>query len=143
MTSFEHPRRRRGGQPGNRNAFVHGFYGRRLELDRKELAGAKLPPSDSLDDEIAMLRLSIRKLVERGVATQGLEEDLLMLRTLSLAVMALNRMVKTRYFLADRESFGRDIVHQALEQIRLENPGTILDDLEAQQGANQRERRDK
>jgi len=122
-------RRRRGGQPGNANAFKHGFYGRRLPIDPAALDAANLPPLDNLDEEIAMLRLSIRNLVAKSADPQTLGIDLILLRSLALAFGALNRLIKTRYFIRDDSSAIQDFWHTLFTQIREENPGTILDDL--------------
>lgn len=122
-------RRKRGGQPGNHNAFQHGFYARRLPIDRDAIAAANLPPADNLDAEIAMLRIAIRNLVAKSADPQPLGIDLLLLRSFSLAFAALNRMIKTRYFIRDDSSAIHNFMHTVFQQIREETPGTILDDL--------------
>jgi hypothetical protein len=53
----------RGGQPGNRNAERHGFYGRHFTVE--ELAGllALDPTAGPLDPEIAAARVSLRRVL--------------------------------------------------------------------------------
>jgi hypothetical protein len=55
--------RRRGGQPGNRNAVTHGFYSRPLS-DERETAMSQADEIQGLDEEIALLRYKIRRLEE-------------------------------------------------------------------------------
>ena len=51
-----------GGQPGNHNAFKHGFYSKVLEPDEKrELKWAD--SVDGLDQEIAIIRIKFRSLL--------------------------------------------------------------------------------
>ncbi|MDV2989671.1 MAG: hypothetical protein P3T54_05955 [Dehalogenimonas sp.] len=56
----ENPRRR-GGQPGNRNAVTHGFYARPLPDEREESL-SQAEEIQGLDEEIALLRSKIRQL---------------------------------------------------------------------------------
>lgn len=60
--------RRRGGQPNNTNALKHGFYSRQFrQIDLADLDAV----SASLDDEITLLRVFMRRLLE---ASQDQEE---------------------------------------------------------------------
>ncbi|ADJ26567.1 hypothetical protein Dehly_1276 [Dehalogenimonas lykanthroporepellens BL-DC-9] len=56
--------RRRGAQPGNRNAVTHGFYARALPAEHME-ALSKAEEIEGLDEEITLLRYGIRRLLER------------------------------------------------------------------------------
>lgn len=54
--------RSRGGQPGNVNAVKHGFYSRRFrDIEAADLEGAL---QDGLGDEIALMRVMIRRVFE-------------------------------------------------------------------------------
>ena len=102
------PSRRRGAPPGNLNALKHGFYSRQLRLLRgasvviensnraddptEETASART----GLEDEITLLRVYIRRVVELGAGTEDIFAALGILRVLSLAVATLNRLVKTQ-----------------------------------------------
>lgn len=84
-------RRRRGAQPGNRNALRHGLYARHLtEVQAVELAGAReLSPKD-LTEEIALLRVRLAGLLDAedyrfDLLTQGL-------RTLAHLVAVRHRL---------------------------------------------------
>ena len=62
MDTQQTTKRRRGGQPGNRNARTHGFYSARAaENDRDSIPDAL--NFNRLDVEIALLRLKIRRIV--------------------------------------------------------------------------------
>ncbi len=53
-------KRKQGGQPGNLNAYKHGFYSRRFtRLEIKDLATI-LP--DNFDDDIAVVRVCMRRM---------------------------------------------------------------------------------
>lgn len=108
------PTRKRGAPRGNRNALKHGFYPRQFkkadlsDLDKANLSG--------LQDEITMLRLFIRRVLELGRDVEDLYEAQYLLRTVSLAVITLTRLIKTQHWL----SSGDDEVSQALKQALLE-----------------------
>ena len=51
-------KRKCGGQPGNRNAFKHGLYGRALSPSDKNFIG-QAALIEGLDEEIAILRLRL------------------------------------------------------------------------------------
>ena len=54
--------RRPGAPPGNQNALKHGFYTRRLK--KRDLTGVETTDVSSLVEEIALIRLFTRRLVE-------------------------------------------------------------------------------
>jgi len=57
--------RKRGGQPGNQNAFRHGYYGRALNrLSRERLSEARALDATDLAEEIALLRERLYALLE-------------------------------------------------------------------------------
>ena len=89
--------RKRGGQPGNLNAATHGFYSRQLKpADLTELDQAQIA---SLDQEIELLRISIRRLIEMGSEPQTIAEAADQLRTVCLAFQTLTSLVRTQQFL--------------------------------------------
>lgn len=99
MTDQPAPKRRkRGAQPGNLNALTHGFYASRLPDGHPSLGGLFPPMSDGLDNEIAMIRLTIRSLIDKSIEPQPLDVEIVLLRSLSLATTALVRMLKTRTY---------------------------------------------
>lgn len=96
MTESNEPeRRKRGAQPGNRNAVQHGFYARQLTGFNPDH-----DPVDGLTDLLAMLRLSVREIALRAEADPGREADLELLRAVTVACIAIHRLVKTQKKLA-------------------------------------------
>src|SRR4030042_2240032 len=89
-------RKPRGAPRGNKNALKHGFYSKVLneaqQLDL-ELAGE----SEGLDDEIALLRVKIKAL---------LEKDPNNIQLIMQASSTLARLVRTRYNLEKGQGKG-------------------------------------
>ena len=124
MTDAEEKPVNRGGAPlGNRNALKHGFYARKMP-------GIEEAGEADLEDEIAMLRLSIRNITEHSSQPLNIEMQLELLHSISLAAAAINRLIKTQHYLGSFDNPLRDAMRAALEEIRRENPGTILDGLD-------------
>jgi len=107
----------RGAQPGNKNAMKHGYYARRLPPEeRKDVHEAARV---ALDQEILILRVFIRRVLAMGAAAQDTAESLSCLRAISMAAMAINRLVRTQVQLIQpHENDG--VFHQALEEALLE-----------------------
>jgi len=85
-------KRKRGAQPGNQNAHKHGFYSKHLEKARRqEIEKAALT---SLDEEITLLRLKIRDILEHDP------------RNLNLVIRAMGilaRLLKLKYNLGSAD----------------------------------------
>ena len=96
--------RRRGGQPGNLNAATHGFYSHQLQpTDLDELDQAQFA---SVDQEIELLRISIRRLIEMSSEPQTVGDAADRLRAICLALQTLTSLVRTQHFLlAHRSTF--------------------------------------
>jgi hypothetical protein len=116
MSASKSSRRRRGGQPGNRNALKHGFYA----------AKSPAPPSSEetsfsidLQTEIALIRQSMQRVLLLG-EPQTYREAVDFLRALSLASTALARLVRTHHYLypplSPQDSLANDI-QQALKEV--------------------------
>ena len=67
------PKRSRGAQPGNTNALKHGFYSERFS--QLELTDLETALGEGLGDEIALLRVLIRRFVEAIEAQPDLSLD--------------------------------------------------------------------
>jgi hypothetical protein len=77
-------KKKRGAQPGNRNAFKHGYYANN-HSDTSFL---------DLEDEILRLRLFLRLAGKRGHQVESLPEILTILRTLTFASRTIARLIK-------------------------------------------------
>jgi hypothetical protein len=109
------PARKRGAQPGNRNAYKHGFYARpfsKLEIDN--LASLQ----NGLADEIAMLRLLMRRVMEQADQQENSMEDWLQtLQRLSLVANRLARLLKTHRELTGELDTEQEEVFQAFHDM--------------------------
>ena len=113
------PKRRRGGQPGNLNAYKHGFYSRNFRLfEKNDLRKIANP---DLAGEINALRVAIRRLIELSDANTDTDTGIRLLSTLSLAFVRLASLLRSQSsinpsaYLEDSDPIG-----QILTEVRLE-----------------------
>ncbi len=110
--------RRRGAPLGNSNAFKHGFYTRRLR--KRDLSGVESIHDNGLQEEIALIRVFTRRLVE---ACDPANDDPYFLadtlRTLCLASSTITRVIKTQHLISPA-SDNYDPIREALRQVNLE-----------------------
>ncbi len=89
-------RRKRGAQPDNQNARKHGFYSRVLDeagqLDFELATGV-----EGIDDEIALLRVKIKSLLERDPEN---------IKLIMQATNTLAGLVKTSYNISKEDKKG-------------------------------------
>ncbi|PPD57775.1 hypothetical protein [Dehalogenimonas etheniformans] len=78
------PPPRRGGQPGNQNARVHGFYSRKAPLYRQDIIDEACE-LEGIDAEIGFLRSCLQFVSELDPPNPKLASDIV--RTLSLAMV--------------------------------------------------------
>jgi len=84
-----------GAPRGNLNALKHGFYSAQLkQADLDDLS--RLDGEFDLQDEAGLLRVYMRRLVELSSAPQSPQEAASLVRTICLASLTLNRLLKTR-----------------------------------------------
>ena len=110
--------RRRGAPLGNQNNFKHGFYSRRLK--KRDLTGVEATDSAGLLEEIALIRVYIRQMVESFDPTSGFYEHADFLRILCLASLAITRIIKAQYFLTTTGSGMGDEISEAIRQVNEE-----------------------
>jgi len=106
----EKARRKRGAPEGNRNARKHGFYSKVLDeaeqLDFELAAGV-----EGFDDEIAMLRVKIKSL---------LENDPENIKLLMQATESLAKLVKTKYNITREQKKGlKEAIGNVLRDIAI------------------------
>lgn len=107
-------RRKRGAQPGNRNALKHGFYSRLFR--EGELTDLTTVESGALEDEVVMLRVSIRRMFEMTDEAADLKEWGITLNTLGLAASRLARLLKVQQDLSGSEGDSSAELAEALRQ---------------------------
>jgi len=102
--------RKRGAPQGNQNARKHGFYSRVLdEAERLDLELAQ--GVEGVDDEIALLRVKIKSI---------LESDPENVRLIMEATNALARLVRTRYNITKEQKKGlKEAIGNVLKDIAL------------------------
>lgn len=111
--------KRRGGQPGNVNAVKHGFYSRRFgELEAKDLDEALV---DGLGDEIALMRVMIRRVFEYANDEAGdLEHWTGALSALGAASTRLAGLLRTQKILGVGENDVVGALTAALSEVTKE-----------------------
>ena len=103
-------KRKRGAPKGNQNARKHGFYSKILDKDEQrdfELATGV----EGIDDEIALLRVKIKSLIECDPEN---------IRLIMQAVNALERLVRTRYNITKGDKRGlKEAIANVLRDVAL------------------------
>ena len=89
--------RRRGGQLGNINALKHGFYTRRLKT--KDLTGVDTTDNKNLVEEIAIVRVFTRRLIESLDPDADAFEVAGTLRILCVALNTITRAIKAQHWI--------------------------------------------
>jgi len=85
--------KKKGAQPGNKNAYKHGFYSEALD-QAEQLELAEAADIDGLDNEIAVLRLKLRQLLQDHPDEIDLQIRL---------AGALARLIRTKYQITPEE----------------------------------------
>jgi hypothetical protein len=106
----EEAKRKRGALKGNRKASKHGFYAKVLDeaekLDFERAAGV-----DGIDDEIALLRVKIKSVLEKDPEN---------IRLIMAATNALAGLVKTRYRITREQHQGlKEAIGNVLREVAL------------------------
>lgn len=106
----EKPKRKRGAPKGNQNARKHGFYSKVMneaeQLDFELAAGV-----EGFDDEIALLRVKIKSL---------LENDPENIKLLMAATTTLANLVKTKYNITKEQKKGlKEAIENVLKDIAI------------------------
>ncbi len=110
--------RRQGGQPGNTNALKHGFYTRRFR--KRDLSGVESINLKNLAEEVALIRIFTRRMVEDSVKDPDYYDNISVLRAICLASGTISRIIKTQTFLASDHSDFFAAADEAIRQLRIE-----------------------
>ena len=109
-------KRKSGGQPGNLNAFKHGFYSRRFRT--LELSDLSTVLTGNLTDEIALLRVIIRRVFELAdTDAETLEDWQMALSTLGAAATRVAGMLRTQFMISGNKG-GDDLTNLIIESIK-------------------------
>ena len=107
--------RRRGGQPGNRNAVTHGFYTRRFK--KAELKAIDNAQFKGLDEEIRILRLYIRSAMESSQSDDPQLDVVTLGRLLCLGLSTLNRLIRTQFYIDSQKDELIETFNEAIEDL--------------------------
>jgi len=103
-------KRKRGAPKGNQNARKHGFYSK--VLDEAEQLDFELATGvEGIDDEIALLRVKIKSILEKDPENISL---------IMQATSALERLVKTRFNITKEQRKGlKEAIGNVLRDVAL------------------------
>ena len=117
------PKRPRGAPRGNTNAFKHGFYTRRLK--KNDLNGVESTNTSGLVEEIALIRVFTRRLLESSLTNASFYDLAETLRILCLASSTITRVIKTQYLLTMSDTGLDEEITAAIHQINLDLQGRL------------------
>jgi len=106
-------KRKPGAQPGNVNAWKHGFYSRRFKA--LELCDLEAILDNNLDDEIALLRVMIRRVFEfADNEAETLEDWESVLSTLGAASTRLAGLIRVQHLSSGKSQNIEDLLAEAI-----------------------------
>ena len=106
-------KRKPGGQPGNVNAWRHGFYSRRFKA--LELCDLETMLQNSLDDEISLLRVMIRRVFEFADSqAETLADWESVLSTLGAASTRLAGLIRVQHLSSGKSQNIEDLLAEAI-----------------------------
>jgi len=106
----EKVKRKRGAPKGNQNARTHGFYSKVLD-EAEQLDFELVSGFNGFDDEIALLRVKIKSLLEKEPEN---------IRLLMQATESLARLVKTKYNISKEQKKGlKEAIENVLKEIAI------------------------
>ena len=115
------PKRQRGAPLGDMNNFKHGFYSRRLK--KRDLTGVESTDVAGLVEEIALIRVFTRRLVESFNPDADFYEHADILRILCVASAAITRFIRAQYLISSAGSGMDDEISEAIRQVNAELRG--------------------
>lgn len=113
--------RRRGGQVGNTNAVKHGFYSRQLK--KRDLADLENSEFKGLTEEISLLRIYIRQVVDLGKDVRDLFTAMELMRVICLATANLARLVRVQQVLVDPHNDLEMALAEVIEEVNRQQAG--------------------
>ena len=106
--------RKRGAQPGNKNALKHGFYARAYKAG--ELSDLDEMLNTGLQDEITMIRVATRRVIDYISEFANPSEAVMTLGALGLAATRLATLLRTQKILDGQQSTST-VLSQALAEV--------------------------
>jgi hypothetical protein len=115
---LKNPTCKRSAPFGNPNALIHGFYARAYRAG--ELADLDAMLTEGLQDEITMLRIATRRVIEFIDEFQEPKEATATLGALGLAAVRLSTLLRTQKLLTSGEHNTAAALTQALVEVEKE-----------------------
>jgi len=112
------PEKRPGAPLGNLNALKHGFYTRRLK--KHDLSGVDATDIKNLVEEIAIVRVFTRRLIESLDPNADAYEVAGALRILCVALATITRAMKAQHWLTLNSGGVDDEISIAIKQVYAE-----------------------
>jgi len=107
--------RKRGGQPGNKNALTHGFYSKTFApAEDRDIDEIK---QISLDSEIDMLRVSIRRIFDLTATVTDPLQAVRYVHVLTRAVTSLDHLVVRQHALHNTQTDIDNSLREALDEL--------------------------
>ena len=116
--------RKRGGQPGNTNSLKHGFYSQSFKPT--EDADLETLLLDGLQNEVAMLRVMIRRVVvlaSRKEAAASFAKAITTLNTLGAASTRLSGLLRMERMMSGNNSKVANVLCKAIDDALAEFRG--------------------
>ena len=111
-------KRQRGGQPGNLNALKHGFYSKHFQ--KSELKD--LEEVGDLQEEIGMMRVVTRRLLDAARECSDIGELINLLNTLGLASTRVAGLMNTQKFLGGGEDGIEEFLNSLVDEVTKDWP---------------------
>lgn len=108
----------RGAPKGNLNALKHGFYSRLFHIN--ERADLRNDPPTSLDNEITLLRVMIRRTMQLADGIDDLREAMRVLDALGAAANRLSNLLRAQKSLSHGGSPLAEEISVAIQQVNAE-----------------------
>jgi hypothetical protein len=106
--------RKRGGQPGNVNAYRHGYYSEHFKPDEIRDLDAYL--TQGLTDEITLMRVMVKRLFQVASNAESIENQISAINAVGRASAQLAGLLRVRQILGSDDSETSDIISQALTE---------------------------
>ncbi len=112
---MEGTKRKRGGQPDNTNAIIHGFYSTRFK--NGEIGDLEVALTGGLTDEIAMLRVITRRLFDLAGAELDPDKLTQTVSTLGAAASRLAGLMRNQQLIQGQGASSMDVLSEALKEV--------------------------
>jgi len=111
-------RRKRGGQPGNTNALKHGIY--RKHFSHEEIDDLETALQTGLQDEIALLRILLKRTFALANGIEDLEESTKTLNALGAATTRLSGLLRVDKILGGGGGNAAEAIATAISEVATE-----------------------